>query len=97
MRESLPDLPEAACRKEDPALFFGPHVCGKQCDGTRGCHEAKSETGRYARIQAAKQVCFTCPERIPCLTWALETDQAFGVWGGKTERERKSIKRERDR
>lgn len=39
----------------------------------------------------------SCVERIPCLTWALETDQPFGIWGGKTERDRKNIKREIER
>lgn len=81
------------CVDEDPELFFGPHVCGQQCDGPRGCHEAKSERGRFYRISEAKKVCGICPEREACLAWALSTDQSYGVWGGKTERERRIMRR----
>ena len=97
LRESLPDLPNAACRNEEPELFFGPHTCDIQCDGLLGCYEAKGETGRYSRIQTAKAICLTCVDRPECLDWALSTDQPFGVWGGKTERERRNIKRTKGR
>lgn len=38
----------------------------------------------------AKALCAACPVRAECLTFALETDQPDGVWGGLsfTERER---------
>jgi WhiB family redox-sensing transcriptional regulator len=29
----------------------------------------------------------------PCLTWALETGQDAGVWGGTSEDERRALKR----
>lgn len=77
-------------------MFFGPHVCGPECDGPAGCHTAKSETGRFNRISAARKVCFSCIERTACLEWALETDQKYGVWGGCTERERNKIRRQRN-
>jgi hypothetical protein len=91
-RQMLPDLPEAACKGEDALLWFGPHVCGVQCDGLLGCMEGKSETGRFRRIQEAKAVCHTCPVEQECGDWAISTDQPFGVWGGMTERERKKIR-----
>ena len=55
----------------------------------------KSETGRFRRIQQAKALCRVCPEEDRCLDWAIQTDQEFGVWGGKTERERKKLRKER--
>lgn len=76
-------------------MFFGPHTCNASCDGPRGCIEGKGEQGRYARIKAAKEVCAGCLERHPCLEWAINTNQAYGVWGGKTERERKNIQKVR--
>lgn len=39
----------------------------------------------------AKAVCSTCPVREQCLAFALDTQQKFGVWGGKTEAERRKI------
>lgn len=93
----LPDLPEALCRDQDPEKWFGPHVCDQDCDGPDGCMAGKSEQGRFARIKAAKAVCEECPVREQCLDWAVETNQEFGVWGGKTERERAVIRRERNR
>lgn len=31
-----------------------------------------------------KEVCARCPVRAECLAYAIETHQAFGVWGGLT-------------
>jgi WhiB family redox-sensing transcriptional regulator len=42
---------------------------------------------------AARKVCGRCPHREPCLSWALETEQAHGVWGGLTAEERHNILR----
>jgi WhiB family redox-sensing transcriptional regulator len=36
----------------------------------------------------AKAICETCPVRNPCLAFALERGERYGVWGGMTERER---------
>jgi hypothetical protein len=33
------------------------------------------------------RICQGCPVRRQCLTWALETGEHAGVWGGLTERE----------
>jgi WhiB family redox-sensing transcriptional regulator len=41
----------------------------------------------------AKKVCFGCISREACLQYALERGERFGVWGGKSERERASIRR----
>lgn len=43
----------------------------------------------------AKAVCSACPVREQCLGFALDTQQKFGVWGGRTEAERRKILRER--
>lgn len=37
----------------------------------------------------ARDICWTCPIRLECLTWALETKQEFGMWGGMSEKQRK--------
>lgn len=39
----------------------------------------------------AKRVCMDCPVRSECLSWALETRQPAGVWGGFSAQERKKM------
>jgi WhiB family redox-sensing transcriptional regulator len=46
-----------------------------------------------AGIARAKAVCATCPVAAECLTWAIDTNQAEGVWGGHTPKERRAIRR----
>lgn len=72
----------AECRDTDPALFFPV--------GTSG-HAAAEQ------IQQAKQVCATCPVQGPCLEYALATNQDHGVWGGRDEKERRMLRRQRRR
>lgn len=71
----------AACIKTDPELFF-----------------PKGNTGPALwQIEEAKQVCRGCEVRDQCLTWALETGQDHGVWGGMSEDERRALKRRNTR
>lgn len=43
----------------------------------------------------ARAVCRECPVTSQCLEWALENDERFGIFGGKTERERRKIQKHR--
>jgi WhiB family redox-sensing transcriptional regulator len=42
----------------------------------------------------AKQTCVACPIRVQCLTYALDNDERFGVWGGLSEKERRRLRRQ---
>lgn len=46
-----------------------------------------------AGIAAAKAVCHGCPVAGGCLTWALETGQEHGTWGGLSEDELEGLHR----
>ncbi len=74
---------EAACREYDNILFFG--------------EEGESEVDKQAREAHAKSICQRCPVREPCLEFAMETNQKYGIWGGLTDKERASLKRRRAR
>ena len=67
----------AACRDSDPDLFFPAGRAGPAIEG----------------IRAAKALCATCPVRDRCLTFALETNQEAGIWGGADEEERRELRR----
>lgn len=46
-----------------------------------------------APLAKAKAICAVCPVIDDCLEYALETNQRAGIWGGTSERERKSLRR----
>ena len=64
----------AICRDEDPELFFPVGTSGPA----------------LLQIAEAKTVCRRCPVVSECLTWALESGQDAGVWGGMSEDERRA-------
>lgn len=46
-------------------------------------------------VQAAQRICAECPVASECLEYALTERVDHGVWGGKSERERRRILRRR--
>ncbi|GAB3571671.1 WhiB family transcriptional regulator [Amycolatopsis endophytica] len=68
----------AACRDEDPELFFPVSEMGP---GAR-------------QVARAKAVCASCPVRAECLAYALDAGLDNGIFGGTTEQERRSLIRQ---
>jgi WhiB family redox-sensing transcriptional regulator len=46
-----------------------------------------------AHNRAAKRTCLRCDVRTECLDYAVKHKIAWGIWGGKSDRERRSIRR----
>jgi WhiB family redox-sensing transcriptional regulator len=46
-------------------------------------------------VQVAQRICAECPVADACLQYALEERVDHGVWGGKSERERRRMLRRR--
>ncbi|TNC24637.1 WhiB family transcriptional regulator [Amycolatopsis alkalitolerans] len=67
----------AACRDEDPELFFPVSEMGP---GAR-------------QVARAKAVCARCPVRAECLEYALDTGLDHGIFGGMTDTERRKLVR----
>jgi WhiB family redox-sensing transcriptional regulator len=44
-------------------------------------------------VREAKRICGMCAMRSACLEYALNNDERFGVWGGLSEKERLSLRR----
>jgi WhiB family redox-sensing transcriptional regulator len=68
---------DAACAGEETDLFF---PVGQSADA-------------IIQTSQAKAVCARCPVQTECLTFALDTGQNDGVWGGLAEDERRLLKR----
>ncbi|MFJ8049858.1 WhiB family transcriptional regulator [Streptomyces luteogriseus] len=51
--------------------------------------------GNHARAQvnSARKVCATCPVREQCASWAIETGESNGVWGGMSQQELRKKRR----
>jgi len=67
----------AACLGVDPELFFPIGNTGPA----------------LFQIEEAKAVCRRCEVVEPCLSWAIESRQEDGVWGGLSADERRAVKR----
>jgi WhiB family redox-sensing transcriptional regulator len=69
----------AACRGVDPEFFFPPN-------------------GNENRFAKAIKICSTCPVQAQCLELTMrldDRDDAWGIFGGKTPRERRIMREER--
>ncbi|MEU2737946.1 WhiB family transcriptional regulator [Streptomyces sp. NPDC007095] len=64
---------QGACVRVDPDLFF----------------PIGSGSLTHVQIADAKAVCRRCPVTEQCLDWAMRAGQVEGIWGGKTESERR--------
>jgi WhiB family transcriptional regulator, redox-sensing transcriptional regulator len=67
----------AACLDENPELFFPIGSSGPA----------------LLQIEKAKVVCRRCEVAEACLSWAMESRQDAGVWGGLSDDERRALKR----
>ena len=68
---------DGACRTVDSEVFFSP--------------ESERGLRRTEREDRAKQVCAGCPVVEQCRAFALQTREAYGVWGGMSAGERQRL------
>ena len=61
-----------------------------KCRGTKDDMFGDAHDQKRARL-----LCVGCPVRFECLAEALDSRIEWGVWGGMTERERRSLLRQR--
>ena len=64
------------------------------------CRDAEPDvffSNAEADREEALRMCGDCPVRMECLEHALETREAYGIWGGTDEQERKRLLRRRRR
>jgi len=68
---------QSACLDEEPELFF---PIGNTCLA-------------LVQIEEGKAVCRRCEVVEACLSWAIQSGQTAGVWGGMSEDERTAHRR----
>ena len=68
----------AACRGPQAVVFFPPSTT-----------ERKDE--KFAREARARAICGECSVTDQCLDFAVSIREPHGIWGGKTEAERRLI------
>lgn len=78
---------DAACRGMSLDRFFG-------FGDTLGLGQGVRSEDR-TRLREAKAICRSCPVQPQCLEHALTQPERFGIWGGKTRKERHDIRRRR--
>ena len=71
--KSIHDQRGVECQK-NPQLFFPEDIADPE--------------KRELSIKAAKAICRQCPIKVECLTYALSTNQRYGIWGGTEGHER---------
>lgn len=68
----------SACRDQDPELFF----------------PVPRSMTVSVQLARARAVCRRCPVSWECLHYALATGQQHGVWGGKSQQELRTLRRQ---
>ncbi len=68
---------KAACAEMDTSFFFPSGKSGEALE----------------KLERAKAFCGACAVQDECLDFAIQTNQQHGVWGGKSEEERRLIRR----
>lgn len=83
MTDREPDFTGAKCRSDEPDSFY-PLKGSAQVAARHAKAVCNGEDGRPE-----------CPARAVCLEYALQQRERFGIWGGKSERERARLIRDR--
>lgn len=61
----------------------------------RGVNPSLFYPERGVSTSEAKSVCAGCEVTAECLEYAVRSGEKFGIWGGLSERERRTIRRAR--
>lgn len=83
----------ASLRDLADALFSHPEWHDEaRCNGVNGDMFFPE---RGEATEEAKRICFYCPVKLECLTYALDKNIKVGTWGGRSERERRRMRHDR--
>lgn len=92
---SFPSRPRRTARGEEPPPHWRDFAACVQQDLNLFFPVSTSGPTARRQVDAAKQVCEACPVQQNCLEWALDVGPEFGIFGGKTEAERRVLRSRR--
>ena len=75
-------------------IFLKPPECQAKA-ACLGSHPSLFFPEKGESTLEAKAICSGCEVKKECLQFALETREKFGIWGGKSEQERRKLRRVR--
>ena len=85
----------APCAESFPDAFF-PEESEIEYKGPGGSTYIKV-VSIYQHEKEAKAICSKCPYKFRCLEYAVNDPSLHGIWGGTTERQRRTIRSEKNR
>jgi WhiB family redox-sensing transcriptional regulator len=72
-------MEQSSCKGMSPSIF----------------HPEEEDPEYERRVFDAKAICHSCAVESECLVWALTRGEKLGVWGGKSEQERRRLRRKK--
>lgn len=85
---------ELADTLEDVLDNLTPGPKGEACTGKYQYFYDEDSAAPYERRRnevVAKRICSICPIVVDCLEGSIQNQEKFGIWGGTTEKERKTL------
>lgn len=82
----------SSCRWTEPPPSLPDPPAWRDQGACRGADPALWFPERGQSCVEAKTICAGCPVRGECLDFALDLGEKFGIWGGKSERERRRMR-----
>lgn len=59
----------------------------------RGTNVTVFFPGENTPVTAAREMCRRCDVQAECLAYAINNNERHGVWGGRSERQRRTLRR----
>jgi hypothetical protein len=92
--KDYPDFKEHGnppCAESYPDAFFPEESEEHEYTRASGVKYSKVVSS-YHHEKEAKAICAACPYKIRCLEYALKDPSLQGIWGGTTERTRRTMR-----
>ena len=84
---------DAACRSDNADIFFPEDYGTSGVLPDTALEIPMIRAALAAKMEVlAKSICAACPVQAECLTYALENDERYGIYGGQSARDRERIK-----
>ena len=86
-------IPDPRPRELDPPIPYIPARWGDyaKCRGLDTEVFFSDIRGNSPRIDEAKRLCHGCQAKDDCLTYAIQRNEKWGIWGGLTTRQRRNL------